>query len=157
VIERIETTGINPAARPELVIRRARTAGDAVAFQRVTAAAFNAPPEFADSMIPSPAYVLDADIGLFVGALDGVDVAVVGYSRSGPTAVVWGTATLEAYRGRGFGAALVRAALADAAARGCTSAALRSGPLSRPLYERLGFRYACNHRTYTAPSGRNVE
>jgi hypothetical protein len=66
--------------------------------------------------------------------------------------VLWGVATLEPDRGRGNGAAVSRAALAEAASSGCTSAALRSGPLSRPLYERLGFCYVCNHRTYAAPA-----
>lgn len=54
-------------------------------------------------------------------------------------------------RGRGFGAVVIRAALTHAAANGCTSASLRSGPKSVPLYERLGFRYVCPHRTYAAP------
>jgi hypothetical protein len=49
-------------------------------------------------------------------------------------------------------AAVTRAVLADGAAKGCTNAALRSGPKSIPLYERLGFRYVCQHRTYAAPA-----
>ena len=101
-------------------------------------------------MLPTIPYAGASDIALFLGSCDGLDVAAAGYSRSGDTAVIWGVGTLEPYRGRGFGAAITRVALAHAAARGCTSASLRSGPKSRPLYERLGFRYVCNHRTYAA-------
>ena len=54
-------------------------------------------------------------------------------------------------RGKGYGAAVVQAALEHAARNGCTSASLRSGPKSVPLYERLGFQYVCQHRTYAFP------
>ena len=142
-----------PPARQELTIRLATTPEDVAAYHRVTTAAFGAPPEFAELFAPGPGFATDPDIGLFVGAVAGEDVAVVGFSKSGPTAVVWGTATLEPHRGRGHGAELVRAALAEAVRRGCTSAALRSGPKSVPLYERLGFWYVCQHRTYRHPAG----
>ena len=87
----------------------------------------------------------------FVGSVDGVDVSAAGYSRSGTTAVLWGVGTLEEHRGRGHGEAVSRLALAHAAERGCTTASLRSGPKSIPLYERIGFRYVCQHRTYAEP------
>jgi GNAT superfamily N-acetyltransferase len=138
----------NPQRDSRLVSRVANTEADNAAYQRITSEAFQAPPEFADSMIPSPEFALDPDIALFVGSIEGVDVSAVGYSRSGSTAVLWGTATLEVHRGRGYGGAVSRAALAHAANRGCTNAALRSGPKSIPVYERLGFQYVCQHRTY---------
>jgi GNAT superfamily N-acetyltransferase len=134
-----------------LSICLARTEADRLACNAVTGAAFGAPPDFADLFSP-PGLFADPGIGHLLGSVDGTDVAAVMFARVGPTAVVAGTATLEPHRGKGYGAALVRAALAEAAARGCTSAALRSGPLSRPLYERLGFRYVCRHRTYAAPT-----
>jgi GNAT superfamily N-acetyltransferase len=118
----------------------------------VTNAAFNAPPDLADVLTPAPGYAVDPEIALFIGSVEGKDVTAAGYSRSGDTAVLWGVATLEPYRGRGYGVAVSRAALAHAAGRGCTAATLRSGPKSRPLYERLGFRYVCQHRTYACPT-----
>ncbi len=140
------------AARPgtELKVRFAQAQSDAEAYKAVTAAAFNAPPEMTDMFIPSLSYVRDPDIGLFIGAVDGVDVTAAGYSRIGDTAALWGVATLEAYRGRGYGDAVSREALRHAAGRGCTTAVLRSGPKSIPVYERIGFRYVCQHRTYAA-------
>jgi GNAT superfamily N-acetyltransferase len=138
-------------SRPPLALRVARTRADEAAYERVTVAAFAPPPELADGMKPATSYIGDPDIGLVVGSVEGEDASVAGFSISGTTAVLWGVATLEAHRGKGYGAAVIRAALAEAAARGCTSACLRSGPKSVPLYERVGFVYACNHRTYAAP------
>ena len=135
---------------PDLIIRYVQTQLEEAVYHSLVAMAFGAPFEFASQMLPTIPYAGASDIALFLGSLDGSDIAAAGYSRSGSTAVVWGVATLKPYRGRGFGAALSRAALVHAAAQGCTSASLRSGPKSRPLYERLGFRYVCNHRTYAA-------
>lgn len=133
---------------PALAIRCAPTKEHSDAYHAVTHAAFNAPPELAELLKPSVEFGLDPEIGLFIGSVDGMDVAAAGYSRSGCTAVLWGVATLESHRGRGYGSAVTRAALAHAASRGCTTGSLRSGPKSRPLYERLGFQYVCQHRTY---------
>ncbi|MBX9583081.1 MAG: GNAT family N-acetyltransferase [Gemmataceae bacterium] len=137
---------------PSLALRLARAETDRQSVIAVTGAAFGAPPDFADLFSP-PGLFADPGIGHLLGSVDGEDVAAVMFAVVGPTAVIAGTATREAHRGNGYGAALVAAASAEAAARGCTSAALRSGPKSRPLYERLGFRYVCQHRTYAAPPG----
>ena len=111
---------------PGLAIR----AGDVAAYHRVTGEAFQAPPELADLLTPAPGFASDPDIAVLTGSVDGIDVTAAGYSRSGDTAVLWGVATLEAQRGRGYGSAVSRAAIAHAAERGCTTAALRSGPKS---------------------------
>lgn len=141
------------AARPgsELQVRHALGQAGADAYHAVTCAAFQAPPALMESFRPTAAQANDPDIALFVGSVDGVDVSAAGYSRTGSTAVLWGVATVEAHRGRGYGDAVSRAALRHAVARGCTTGALRSGPKSRPVYERIGFRYVCQHRTYAAP------
>src|SRR5437868_5059624 len=77
----------------------------------VTMAAFHAPPEFAEMMAPSLAYALDPDLALFVGNVNGEDVTAISYSRVGDTAVIAGTATLDEHRGKGYGAAGIRASL----------------------------------------------
>ena len=59
------------------------------------------------------------------------DAPVVGY--------VWGVYVEPERRGRGIGAALVRACVAQLSARGCGRVLLHAGERSRPLYERLGF------------------
>ena len=148
--------GLSPAidreAHPGLAIRTVLDSAGVDAFHDLVGAAFGAPPELASVMRPLPTFAGDSEIALFVGSVDGVDVSAAGYSRSGCTAVLWGVATLGAHRGRGYGSAVSRTALAHAANRGCTHAALRSGPKSIPVYERLGFRYVCQHRTYAHPA-----
>jgi GNAT superfamily N-acetyltransferase len=139
-------------ASAELVVRPVLIEADWRTFQRVASAAFGSPPELADLFMPSLAFFRDPDMHWVIGEWRGEPVAVGGYHRSGRTAVVSGLATLESHRGQGIGAAVTRALLSDAAARGCTSACLRSGPKSVPLYERLGFRFVCQHRTYAAPT-----
>ncbi len=146
------TVGATATDRSDgLTIRPVRTEADRLAFQRVTGAAFEAPPDFTELFAPSAEYYSDPDIGLFVGSANGEDVTTSMYYRVGNTAVISGIATLHAHRGKGYGAAMTRHALAAAAALGCPNAALRSGPKSVPLYERLGFRYVCQHRTYVPP------
>ncbi len=137
---------------PELKVRVVESQADASAYIAVTSAAFQAPSEMAGMMLPSLAFALDRDIKLFVGSVCDEDVSAAGYSRSGSTAVLWGVATLEPHRGKGYGDAVSRAALRHAAASNCTTGALRSGPKSIPVYERIGFRYVCQHRTYAAPT-----
>lgn len=48
--------------------------------------------------------------------------------------------TLEAARGRGLATALMRRALADARARGCTTTTLVATRMGHPVYARLGYR-----------------
>lgn len=150
VLRDLAAVGARPGS--ELQVRHADGQAGADAYHAVTCAAFQAPPALAELFRPSAAQANDPDIGLFVGSVGGVDVSAAGYSRTGTTAVLWGVATLEAYRGRGYGDAVSRAALRHAVGRGCTTAALRSGPKSRPVYERIGFRYVCQHRTCAAPA-----
>jgi GNAT superfamily N-acetyltransferase len=120
-------------------------------FGATAAAAFGSPDIDLEAMAPA-ASLADPELAYLVGYLDGRPVSAATALRAGPAVHVAGVATLESYRGRGFGAALTHAALAEGARWGCTHAVLRSGPLSEPLYRRLGFVHACNHRTYAPPA-----
>ena len=135
-----------------LVLRPIADPTDVETFRRVCTAAFEAPPEIADLIMPSLGFARDPAMLWLLGEVGGVAVAAGGYHRVGDVAVIGGLATLTEHRGRGVGAALARACLTDARGKGCRAGALRSGPKSVPLYERLGFRYACQHRTYAAPA-----
>jgi GNAT superfamily N-acetyltransferase len=137
----------NPKIRPVL------NEVDRATFQNICTVAFQAPPELADLIMPSLAFALDPQMGWFIAEVDGKAVSCGGYYRYGQTAVICCLATLPEYRGRGLGAAVTNHGLAHAAERGCVNASLRSGPNSVPLYERLGFQYVCQHRTYAAPTG----
>jgi GNAT superfamily N-acetyltransferase len=117
-------------------------------WRQTVAVGFGMPPEKSDTPMPGLACALDPDIALLVGYHQGKSVAASMLYRVAGVALISGMATLPEHRGRGFGAALLRAALAEGARRGSVSAGLRSGPLSVPLYKRLGFMHTCWHRTY---------
>jgi GNAT superfamily N-acetyltransferase len=140
-----------------LVLRTLKTEGDRRTFQRIAAAAFGTTEEFAELIMPNLAFALDPAMEWVIAEAAGDPVAVGGYYVKGPTAVICCLATLPDCRGKGYGAAITRHLFGTAAARGCRHAALRSGPKSVPLYERLGFRYVCQHRTYAAPSPHRTE
>ena len=61
------------------------------------------------------------------------------HDHDGDAGVTYVAARPEA-RGKGLVATLLRQALREALARGCTTATLESTRLGRPVYERLGFR-----------------
>lgn len=144
---------IGSDCQPSNSVRFLETEADRVMFGKVATVAFEMPPEFADIMMPTLDYALDPDLAFFLIDADGETACVGGYSRTGETAMVICLATLPKFRGRGLGATLTRHALAHARdERNCVNSCLRSGPLSIPLYERLGYVYSCQHRTYAAPA-----
>lgn len=140
-----------PPVPPGFSVRRADDAAGGRAYCETVGAVFGAPPEGWESLAPSPASMADPDLAYLVGYHESRAVAAAVMLACGPTAVVAGVATLPEYRRRGFGTAITAAALAAGAERGCTSAALRSGPMALSLYQKMGFRPAGVHRTYAVP------
>src|SRR5262249_36755199 len=97
------------------------------------------------------ASLADPDLVYLVGYCGGKPVCAATALRAGPTAHVAGVATLEAYRGRGVGAAVTGGGLGEGRKGGCASAAPRGARWGVALYRRLGFLPACRHRTYAVP------
>ena len=134
-----------PPAEPpprEIEVRRARTAEERGAADRIAAIAFGAG-EVAD----------DADPGepgpgneIYVAYLDGRLVARASASFSEHGVTLFGGATLPDARGRGAYRALVAARWDDAVARGTPLLVTQAGRMSRPILERLGFRPVCKIR-----------
>lgn len=108
-------------------------------------------PSISEALVPSLGCALDPDIALFVGYIEGAPVATSGVLRMEKTANIHGVTTLAPYRRRGIGAAMTWAAIAEGAARGCVSAALRASAMGLPVYLRMGFVPACVFRTYALP------
>lgn len=136
---------------PDLEIRQARDMAGLRAFNETAGTAFGTPPDLVEKMMPPEASAVDPDIAYFVGYCDSRPAAAAMMYRVGPTACIAGVAVLPEYRRRGFGTAVTDAAVAAGAAAGCTSAALRAGPMAIGLYLRMGFLPACVHKTYTVP------
>jgi ribosomal protein S18 acetylase RimI-like enzyme len=120
---------------------------------------------FAPILSPSPAFtraLRDASLRIgfaddapevhFVGYLRGEPVATTSLIMAGGAAGIYNVATVEASRGRGIGAALTAHAARFGGRRGLHTAALQASRMGRPVYERLGFRAACDLVPYRLPT-----
>jgi GNAT superfamily N-acetyltransferase len=125
---------------PGLEIRRARTPGDVLVFER-TAVPDPPPPDHHDGDIHPADTPTDGDLHFFTGFLDGRPVATALAAVHPQVVMVGAVRTRPQARGRGIGTALSAAAVAVAPDR---PAALGARPLGVGLYRRLGFT-ACGH------------
>jgi GNAT superfamily N-acetyltransferase len=80
---------------------------------------------------------------VYLASLDGEPVSCLLTSDYNGNCAVDAVATVPEVQRRGLASALLGHALADAAERGCTTATLVATPMSRAIYERLGFRPLC--------------
>ena len=83
----------------------------------------------------------DPSVSVYVAYEDyqPVSAARISYDRTKPFAGLWGGATHEAHRGKGYYKALVAARLQEAMQRGVRFLFIDASPMSRPILERRGF------------------
>ncbi|MCM4083560.1 GNAT family N-acetyltransferase [Paractinoplanes hotanensis] len=84
----------------------------------------------------------------FAGRMDGRIVATSALLDSDGVAGIYVVATEESYRGRGIGAALTAAAVAEGRRRGLPVTTLQATAMGRPVYERLGLRAVAEYRLF---------
>ena len=87
----------------------------------------------------------------FAGWMDGRLVATSALLDSDGVAGIYVVATQEAYRGRGIGAAMTAAAVAEGRRRGPAVVSLQASALGKPVYERLGLRTVAGYRLFSHP------
>lgn len=114
------------------------------------AGGFGMPPDWVRSLI-TVSVARHADAALYVGYLDGAPVVSGLGVRTGRTIGIYDIATVEAMRGRGFGAAMTMRIVDDAADAGCDVASLQASDMGRPIYERLGFRTVVDYVAWVDP------
>jgi GNAT superfamily N-acetyltransferase len=114
------------------------------------AAGFGMDPEIARAFVTEVA-VARPDIALYVGYDGELPVAAGLGMRVGRTVGVFNIATVEAWRGRGIGAAITMRVVDDGAAAGCDTAILQASPMGLPVYERLGFVTVVEYDGYIEP------
>lgn len=137
------------AARPggaALTVERVLDTGMLRTWSSVLCGAFGAPDSFGDAFVD-----LASEVGLggtsrfrhFLGFVDGEPVATCSLFLGAGVAGVYDVGTVPERRRRGFGAAITRAAIADAGTGGYRMAILHSSELGAPMYRALGFTDVC--------------
>ena len=120
-------------------------------WSRVLCNAFGAPQTFGEAFSD-----LAAAVGLgpsssfrhFLGYLNGEPVATCSLHLGGGVAGIYDVGTLPERRRRGIGAAITRAAIAEAAASGYRMAILHSSEVGASMYRALGFGEVCSIGQY---------
>jgi ribosomal protein S18 acetylase RimI-like enzyme len=115
-------------------------------WSRVLCLSFGAPQAFGDAFAD-----LAEAVGLgsaspfrhYLGVIDGEAVATCSLFLGAGVAGIYDVGTLPERRRRGIGAALTRAAVADAAAAGYRMAILQSSALGAAMYRAVGFNDVC--------------
>jgi GNAT superfamily N-acetyltransferase len=134
-----------PAAA-EINIEAVRDAAALATWSRVLCLSFGAPQAFGEAFAD-----LASAVGLgpsssfrhFLGYVNGEPVATCSLFLGAGVAGVYDVGTVPERRRRGIGAAITRAAIADAATSGYRMAILHSSALGAAMYRALGFRDVC--------------
>ena len=143
-----------PAVPGGLVIRRVADEAGLADHYTIVVEAFGLPLEFARGVMPAEALAHEA---LYVGYVDGEPVATALTYTGDATVGIYNVATREAWRRRGYGAAITRHAILDAAAAGATVAILQSSAAGRGVYESLGFREVMRYRILVDAAGEALD
>ena len=109
---------------------------------------FGMPLDLVESLIPAT-LARNREYAGFIAHLDGIAVSTAALVVSNGVAGVYNVATPQAYRGRGFGGATTRAAIAEGLRRGCGHTTLQASEMGYPLYAEMGFRTVTQWRNYT--------
>lgn len=132
-----------PASVSFLEIARVRTRSELAAFAQVTASNWEPPDPHVLRYYEATAGALlrsDAPQRLYLGRVNRDAVATAEATVGGGVVGLYNISTRPAYRRRGIALAMVRAALAEAVAAGCSTAVLQASTAGAGVYGQLGFR-----------------
>jgi GNAT superfamily N-acetyltransferase len=105
------------------------------------------PIDLARRLVPAGALDVPGSAA-YAGYLDGRPVSASLGFTAGTTVGVYNVATIDGARGRGYGGAMTRHAIAAGRREGATVAILQSSAMGRPLYESMGFREVLAFRVF---------
>ncbi len=127
-----------PARPPLLDVVLATEDTDLQTHRDLVAACFDMPVDVALRLY-GDGCLDDPDLAIVIGRVDAVPVATAMLVRSDETAGIYNVVTVPAHRGKGYGAAVTWAVVAEGARRGCTHAVLQPSESGYPVYRRMGF------------------
>ncbi len=141
-----------PRTPSGLEIRRVREAETLADFQKTAFEGFGLPTAAAplfltEHLLPLPG------VALFAGYTNGEPVCTSGLVVTAGVAGIYWVATLERFRGRGYGEAVTWQAVAAGRRMGCDVASLQASELGRPVYERMGFVSDRDYARFDSPPG----
>ena len=143
-----------PASAPDpsspLLIREVRTPEALLAFREAAFEGFGLPVAAAHIFLNERLLALP-QVCMYAGLVEGVTVATSMLVATGSVAGVYWVATIEEYRGRGYGEALTWAAVTGGRGAGCKIASLQASKLGRPVYERMGFDHVLDYEYLHPP------
>lgn len=137
---------IVPSADPDLTVEAVDDAATLATWSRVLCDAFGAPRTFGDAFGDLAVTMgLDARAPFrhFLGRVNGEPAATCSVFFGAGVAGIYDVATLPACRRRGLGAAVTRAASAEAMARGYRMAILHASRAGAGMYRAIGFDDVC--------------
>lgn len=143
-----------PAALPPepsgLSIELVSTPAELVAFREAAFRGFGYPTSVAHFFLHDRLLCMP-QVRLYSGLVDGEIVATSLLIATGSVAGIYWVATLEGWRGRGYGEALTWAAVGGGRTFGCEIASLQASKLGRPVYTRMGFAHALDYEHLLPP------
>ncbi len=141
-----------PAAPLDLAIRCVDDAETLEHFQKTAFAGFGLPVEAAPLFLTRE-FLERSGVALFVGYADGEPASTASVVATSGVAGIYWVATLERFRGRGYGAALTWEAMRAGRDGGCDVASLQASKLGFPVYERMGFENDRDYARFASPQG----
>jgi GNAT superfamily N-acetyltransferase len=99
-------------------------------------------------LVFSPAFVVDPDVQLFTGWLEGRPAGTSLAIRSGGVSGVYNVGVVPPARQRGVGTALTWAAVGAGRAWRCEPVVLQSSKMALPMYEAMGFRTVMSYAVF---------
>ncbi len=139
-------------------ILRVKDMDELSAFFRTMNAGFGSPPDSFDPFIEQTrrrwtnARVLDTGdtVSFYLGYFHGRPVSTSLRFTTAHIAGIYAVSTLEAFRRRGFGKAMVSRALIEGKLEeSCTTSFLQASEMGRPIYERMGYRILSEYEVWT--------
>src|SRR5262249_18748932 len=124
-------------------VERVTTAEQHEDYIRVVAALWNPPDQELVKfyrMVRSAVLSPKSPIKFYVGYLDSEPISTSELCLAGGVAGLYGVATKESARHKGYGSALTLGPLFDARDAGFTIATLQASEMGQPVYARIGFR-----------------
>lgn len=133
---------------PELRVRAIATNADRQSFCHIMTMAFDGPAQQISAVYGSRDLWRDGFRG-FVGSIGGQDVSAGATVTACGATGIYAVGTLPGFTRRGYGEALMRAAISLASAAQPLPLVLQSAPGALRLYRRLGFQRVTNFTVYT--------